>query len=660
MARNVFTRVDHAVSLKGNTGVIFEHNTVGCQNNDYPFVAGSVNQTVRTAAISFFIAGDTGDPGDGAYAGYNLFFGSAGHPAGAAGGYPRIFNGADIGGGSTYTTKIEMFANFTDPAIQDRVIGPRHPNDVLHASWQGVTGNPQFVNVAEDDFSLAPGSPARATAPHGLDYGASIPKGCYLGNVPPVVTAQNQASIIIGGPGIFSYKWRLDNGAWSAPVSIAPGVFSIAVPTVRTATLALTSLTAGSHTLEVIGRDFAGNWTPEAEATRASWTVESAVPLLFLSEIQAGVGGGIEIFNGGTTPIALSGWSLTDTAALPGRYALTGTLPAGAFLTLPASLTGITLPVTGGTAFLFEGGTQRDTIAFGPQATAWSLGRTGREQLWTSGTPTPNAANTTAGTGEVSLLRFSEWLAASPGWVEIANFDPQPVELDGLTLTSKLPGGSASYTFPAHSLIAPGGFLTLHSPGTLPFTLSGPGTTLTLLDGDSILDSVQLSRAVPGSSEGRNVSGQIVFFSTPTPGAANGPAAPETLNQWLSLHGMTVGTDEDGDNSTTVAEYALGTLPQDAQSVARPVLSPRAPDGSLTLSFVLPGAGRADIDYTVESAADLAGTWTPEAVKPGTAAWSGAAAVTTGPLEGGFTPVSVRLVPGAVGRIFYRLRFVVR
>jgi len=38
------------------------------------------------------------------------------------------------------------------------------------------------------------------------------------------------------------------------------------------------TLATGPHTLEVVGQDFAGNWTPDAEATRASWTARSRCP----------------------------------------------------------------------------------------------------------------------------------------------------------------------------------------------------------------------------------------------------------------------------------------------------------------------------------------------------------------------------------------------
>jgi len=69
------------------------------------------------------------------------------------------------------------------------------------------------------------------------------------------------ASFMIGGPGLIAYKWRLDGGAWSAPITIGNGaVFPRGAATVRQSTLNLTNLASGAHTLEVLGQDFAGNW----------------------------------------------------------------------------------------------------------------------------------------------------------------------------------------------------------------------------------------------------------------------------------------------------------------------------------------------------------------------------------------------------------------
>jgi hypothetical protein len=385
--------------------------------------------------------------------------------------------------------------------------------------------------------------------------------------------------------------------------------------------------------------------------------VDTTTPLLFLSEILTGSGGGIEIFNGGTAVLSLSGWSITDNAAAPGKYELSGELAAGAWLTLPASQSGIALSPDGGLVFLFQGGTQRDVITFGPQARDHSLGRTGRERLWSPGTPTPHAANTALESGPADSLRLNEWSAGAAGWIELVNTDAKPVILDGLRLSSNVAGG-ASYVFPAHSLIAPGGFLVLTAPGHLPFGLDSSDGILTLLDGVEIIDSVRMSRAVPGSSEGRTGAGQVVFFQRPTPGAPNGQAAPVTFAEWMNIHGVAAAADDDLDGHTSFAEYAFATNPRDARSLILPVLSDPAPDGSLRFSFALPQPARADVACTVESTTSLAaGPWMAIATRPGTGAWTGSATVTAGLSEGGFESISVRVVPAAGVITFYRLKF---
>jgi hypothetical protein len=659
MARNVFTRVDHAVNIKDGAAVVFEHNTVACQNQDYQFQSGNFRQPVKTSAVNFNIPEDIGAPGDGAYVGYNIFFGAANHPGGAAGGYPRILSWADLGESGSVTTKIEMFANFTDPAIQDKVIGPMHPKDVLDPVWQGVTGDPMFRDVAADDYTLKDTSPARGSAPHGVDYGATIPKGCYLGNLPAIVTPLTTANIIVGGPGIFNFKWRLDGGAWSAPVSISPLTFPRTGPTTRTATLTLPSVSPGTHVLEVAGQDFAGNWTPDSEATRATWTVDTTTPLVILNEVQTGAAGGIELFNAGIAAIPLTGWSLTDNPSVPNKYPLSGQLAPGAWLMLASAQTGINLPASGGSVYLMQGAAQRDVLTFGPQPAAYSVGRTGRERSWNPVSPTPNAANTLLTTDSAVPVRFNEWVTGPGGWVELVNTGALPAVLDGLRLTTNVAGAPAAYVFPPHSLIAPGGHLTL------PFDINPLNGALTLLDGDEVIDSVPLSRAVVSASEGRNAEGKIVTFQRPTPGAANSQTTPATLASWMSLYGVTATADNDADGLVSLVEYGLGTDPLDTRSTRTTDLQPRNgrdPDGSIRFTFTLPagaaGTGRPDLTTTIESAANPAsGPWTAVATKTGTTAWTGTATVTTGPAEGGYAPVSVRVVPPASGNLFFRLKF---
>ncbi len=277
VVRNVFTHCDHAVNVKRGCGVIFEHNTVADVNADYHFERdegiNTFTQDVRGSAINFFIPEDTGRPGDGAYAAWNIFYGQA-----EGGALPRVLSWADrdLPAQPQKTTKLEIARNLIDPGIQDTVIGSQHPDNVLASVWQPLAADPLFVNRAARDYTLTAASPARGTGPYGRDAGAGIPAGCYLGNLPPAATSGNLASITVGGPGIFSYRWRLDGGAWSDPVAIAPGVFPRTGPTVRTAILTLENLSAATHTLEVIGQDFAGNWQPAP--TTATWLVSATPP----------------------------------------------------------------------------------------------------------------------------------------------------------------------------------------------------------------------------------------------------------------------------------------------------------------------------------------------------------------------------------------------
>jgi hypothetical protein len=278
VVRNVFTHCDHAVNVKRGTGVIFEHNTVADVNADYLFVRDEgdpdeFRQTVAGSAINFFIPEDSGRAGDGAYAAWNVIYGGAGNAA-----LPRLLSWADrdLATQPQKTTKLELFRNIVDPGVIDPVIGSQHSDNVLAAVWQTIAADPLFIERAARNYALDASSPVRAAGPFGLPSGHTIPAGCYLGNLPPAATSATSAAITVGGPGIFAYQWRLDAGTWSAPVSIADGVFPRIGPTVRSATLVLENLAEGMHALEVIGQDFAGNW--QSAPTTASWVVSATPP----------------------------------------------------------------------------------------------------------------------------------------------------------------------------------------------------------------------------------------------------------------------------------------------------------------------------------------------------------------------------------------------
>jgi hypothetical protein len=180
---------------------------------------------VKCSAINLFVPEDTApQAGDGAYVGFNLFHS-----------IPRVISWADMPQTPTQTvSKLEAESNYLNN-ITDNSVGPdtptyhggtQHPGGFTSLGSYVQPGDPLFVNSGAKDYSLRQGSPAQGTAPRGLDYGASVAEWAYIANGPEAQTSSTSASFKIGGPGIVTYKWRMDGGAWSAPVSIGSGVCS--------------------------------------------------------------------------------------------------------------------------------------------------------------------------------------------------------------------------------------------------------------------------------------------------------------------------------------------------------------------------------------------------------------------------------------------------
>jgi CotH kinase protein/Lamin Tail Domain len=290
VVRNICFDMDHVINLKANTATIFEHNTVADFNADFQFVGSTVTQNVICAPINFYVPGDGAAPsrGDGAYVGFNIISN-----------VPHVFSSPDQSATGPVTTKIEFFHNLLDQ-IGDPNIGQNHPGGFFSGTYgPNTAGAPGFVNPAAEDYSLTTTSLARRSTVAGFDFGASIPEWAYVVGGPVGTTDATSANFTVGGPGIVAYKWRLNGGAWSAPIQIGDGgLFSRTNPCVRQATLALNSLTPGTHTLEVLGQDMAGNWqdndpartiigAAQAAPTSRTWTVETAAPLVRISEVLA-------------------------------------------------------------------------------------------------------------------------------------------------------------------------------------------------------------------------------------------------------------------------------------------------------------------------------------------------------------------------------------
>ena len=82
---------------------------------------------------------------------------------------------------------------------------------------------------------------------------------------PSSPTNSTAATLTVGGTDVVAYMYKLDDGSYSAETDISNSIN-------------LTGLTEGAHTVSVIGKDAAGNWQAEADATTATWTVDTTGP----------------------------------------------------------------------------------------------------------------------------------------------------------------------------------------------------------------------------------------------------------------------------------------------------------------------------------------------------------------------------------------------
>jgi hypothetical protein len=120
------------------------------------------------------------------------------------------------------------------------------------------------------------------------------PLAALLGQ-PTGTVNYNSAEIVVGGTDVVAYRYRLDAGLWSGEMPAANHIL-------------LSVLSDGTHTVYVQGRDAAGNWQAEEDATLVSWVIDTTpppVPTLISPASHARVK---------NSPISLQ-WSAVDDAS---------------------------------------------------------------------------------------------------------------------------------------------------------------------------------------------------------------------------------------------------------------------------------------------------------------------------------------------------------
>ncbi|ABQ25365.1 Ig-like domain-containing protein [Geotalea uraniireducens] len=103
----------------------------------------------------------------------------------------------------------------------------------------------------------------------------TIPPMAVIKDAPPDPNNRTNVNLTVGGDGVVAYRYKLDDGAYSAETPIATMIN-------------LASLAEGTHTVAVIGRDSAGNWQAEANAKIIGWMADLTVPALSVSTLPDG------------------------------------------------------------------------------------------------------------------------------------------------------------------------------------------------------------------------------------------------------------------------------------------------------------------------------------------------------------------------------------
>ncbi len=265
----------------------------------------------------------------------------------------------------------------------------------------------------------------------------------------------------------------------------------------------------------------------------------------------------VELRNSTAAPIDISGWSLSDDDFNLNRYVFPGgtSVPTNGFLVVwcdsdysaPGLHSGFGLDNDGQRVLLTQGGSIKDVVAFGPQATDLSLGRDG-SGTWTLNAPTPSSANVVkTPLGSATNLKVNEWMAdpvSGSDWFELYNSDTNPVALGGLYL-SDTPGTPTKTQIPPLSFVRGKGFTKFTADGSkagfnhVDFKISSGGGSLLLTNAanSATIDSVTFGAQARNVSQGRFPDGSATissFPATPSKGYTNWLPTSVVINEVLT------------------------------------------------------------------------------------------------------------------------------
>jgi len=394
--------------------------------------------------------------------------------------------------------------------------------------------------------------------------GRSVSPVASIAGEPGPVTWSTVATLSVGGLDIDAYKYRVNNGPWSAEVP-GPAVGLGSLPPI-----VLTGLKNGqSYTVYVVGRNSAGVWQSESSPTASrTWTVDTAYRQIVINEVLAantsalkhdnGFPDAVELYYDGPTSLSLTGMSLSDDPQDPRKFVFGAgvTMNPGQFLVLYADSgvagtglhLGFGLKDEGGGVYLYDkAGVLVDSVPYGLQLPDLSIGRIGPLGEWGLTLPSFGQANVARSLGDPRAVRLNEWLAGNEvlfnsDFIELYNPQTDPVDVGDMVLTDSPMLQPCGRKLGPLSFIAGQGYSVLwaddsNEPGHLGFRLSVDGGIIALFDAQAkAIDKIVYSPQTTDFSEGRVPDGAASFaiLPLPTPGLSN-PQVKETATTTVAL-----------------------------------------------------------------------------------------------------------------------------
>jgi hypothetical protein len=285
MTRNIFLDVDHVVNFKKGAFGYFENNTVvGITEPHYSLETNPPHRLLDFSVINLLIPNQD-DPskypardraGLGAYTAGNIYVDVP----------QTIFGNPDL---NPWPNDPKGLLKYWLRSVQKVSTLEVHRSLVESADqlsnamgthgrvFDYDIGRAEFVDAERLNFSLSENSPGRRAGPNGLNMGALVAAGASISGEPRGTVSENEAILSIGGPGIFSFIYRVNEGDWSKEIAISDPRDYNTGNFVRSTKLELKNLNEGKNTVYVRGRNFAGELQSSVSATVSrTWIVQTA------------------------------------------------------------------------------------------------------------------------------------------------------------------------------------------------------------------------------------------------------------------------------------------------------------------------------------------------------------------------------------------------